>query len=158
MIGLREYSVCSGFPCCTVSFIQEMKGDSFFNFHFADTALVEISLQSFSSTKRIEISLSGSSAISFSVISWRTRGSKRGSTRETHSRYVISCCLIPVGICGLKNNSRRITYWIGCVWGIPSLSPVSSLARTAVRKFVRRETFHGPSANRDYRYKKMICE
>ena len=26
-----------------------------------------------------------------------------------------------------KNNSRRITYGIGCVWGMPSLSPVSSL-------------------------------
>ena len=27
----------------------------------------------------------------------------------------------------LKNNSRRITYGIGCVWGMPSLSPLSSL-------------------------------
>ena len=26
-----------------------------------------------------------------------------------------------------KNNSRRITYGIGCVWGMPSLSPLSSL-------------------------------
>ena len=46
----------------------------------------------------------------------------------THSRYVIGCCLIPLGIYGLKNNSRRITYGIGCVWGMPSLSPLSSLA------------------------------
>ena len=46
----------------------------------------------------------------------------------THSRYVIRCCLIPLGICGLKNNSRRITYGLGCVWGMPSLSPLSSLA------------------------------
>ena len=51
-----------------------------------------------------------------------------GHPRGTHSRYVIGCCLIPLGICGLKNNSRRITYGIGCVWGIPSLSPLSSLA------------------------------
>ena len=29
-----------------------------------------------------------------------------------------------------KNNSRRITYGIGCVWGMPSLSPLSSLAST----------------------------
>ena len=50
-----------------------------------------------------------------------------GHPRGTHSRYVIGCCLIPLGICGLKNNSRRITYGLGCVWGMPSLSPLSSL-------------------------------
>jgi len=50
-----------------------------------------------------------------------------GHPRGTHSRYAIGCCLIPLGICGLKNNSRRITYGIGCVWGMPSLSPLSSL-------------------------------
>ena len=43
---------------------------------------------------------------------------------------VIGCCLIPLGICGLKNNSRRITFGLGCVWGMPSLSPLSSLAST----------------------------
>ena len=53
-----------------------------------------------------------------------------GHPRGTHSRYVIGCCLIPLGICGLKNNSKRITYEIGCVWGMPSLSPLSSLAKT----------------------------
>ena len=52
-----------------------------------------------------------------------------GHPRGTHSRYVIGCCLIPLGICGLKNNSRQITYGIGCVWGMPSLSPLSSLGR-----------------------------
>ena len=51
-----------------------------------------------------------------------------GHLRGTHSRYVIGCCLIPLGICGLKNNSRRITYGIGCVRGMPFLSPLSSLA------------------------------
>ena len=50
-----------------------------------------------------------------------------GHLRGTHSRYVIGCCLIPLGICGLKNNSRGITYGIGCVSGMPSLSPLSSL-------------------------------
>ena len=50
--------------------------------------------------------------------------------RGTHSPYVIGCCLIPLGTCGLKNNSRRITYGIGCVWGMPSLSPLSSLVST----------------------------
>ena len=50
-----------------------------------------------------------------------------GHPRGTHSHYVIGCCLIPLGICGLKNNLRRITYGIGCVWGMPSLSPLSSL-------------------------------
>ena len=34
---------------------------------------------------------------------------------------------MPLGIWGLKNNSRRITYGIGCVLGMPSLSPLSSL-------------------------------
>ena len=48
-----------------------------------------------------------------------------GHPRGTHSRYVISCCLIPLGIYGL--NSKRITYGIGCKWGMPSLSPLSSL-------------------------------
>ena len=47
--------------------------------------------------------------------------------RGTHSRYVIGCCLILLGICGLKNNSRRITHGIGCVWGMYSLSSLSSL-------------------------------
>ena len=51
-----------------------------------------------------------------------------GHPRVLHSRYVIGCYLIPLGICGFKNNSRRITYGIGCVWRIPSLSPLSSLA------------------------------
>ena len=50
-----------------------------------------------------------------------------GHPRATHSRYVIGCCLIPLAICGVKNNSRRITYAIGCVWGMPSLSPLSAL-------------------------------
>ena len=50
-----------------------------------------------------------------------------GHPRGTHSRYVIGCCLIPLGIYGLKNNSRLITYGIGCVWGMPFLSPLSSL-------------------------------
>ena len=30
-----------------------------------------------------------------------------GHPRGTHSRYVIGCFLIPLGICGLKNDSRR---------------------------------------------------
>ena len=52
-----------------------------------------------------------------------------GHPRGTHSRYVIRCCLIPLGIYGLKNNSRQITSGIGCVWGMPSLSPLSSLGQ-----------------------------
>ena len=50
-----------------------------------------------------------------------------GHPRGTHSRYVIGCCLIPLEICGVKNNSKRITYGIGCIWGMPSLSPLQSL-------------------------------
>ena len=52
-----------------------------------------------------------------------------GHPRETHSRYVIGFCLIPLGVSGLKNNSRRITYGIGYVWGMPSLFPLSSLVQ-----------------------------
>ena len=33
-----------------------------------------------------------------------------GHPLGTNSGYVIGCCLIPLGICGPKNNSRRITY------------------------------------------------
>ena len=50
-----------------------------------------------------------------------------GHPPGTHSRYVIGCCLISLGIYGLKNNSRRITHGIGCVWGMPFLFPLSSL-------------------------------
>ena len=50
-----------------------------------------------------------------------------GHPRGTHSRYVIGCCPIPHGICGLENNSRRITHGIECVRRIPSPSPLSSL-------------------------------
>ena len=121
---LREYSVC-----CTVSSIKERKGDSFLNFRLADTALAEISLQSFSSTN-------SNSNIALRVFLHFFSASIRegrvalnvGHPRGTHPRYVIGCCLIPLGIYGLKNNSRRITYGIGCVWGMPSLSPLSSLA------------------------------
>ena len=60
-----------------------------------------------------------------------------GHPRGTHSRYVIGCYLIPLGICGLKNNSRRITYGIGCVWGMPSLSPLSSLAESEYQDLKR---------------------
>ena len=43
--------------------------------------------------------------------------------------------VIPLGICGLKNNSRRITYGIGCVLGMPSLSPLSFLGRSPLSDF-----------------------
>ena len=59
-----------------------------------------------------------------------------GHPRGTHSRYVIGCCLIPLGIYGLKNNSKRITCGIGCVWGMPSLSPLSSLGYNQLPKYL----------------------
>ena len=62
-----------------------------------------------------------------------------GHPRGTHSRYVIGCCLIHLGICGLKNNSRPITYGIGCVWGMSSLSPLSSLGTN--KRLPRRRSF-----------------
>ena len=63
-----------------------------------------------------------------------------GHPRGTHSHFVIGCCLIPLRICGLKNNSRRITYEIRCVWGMPSLSPLSSLDPNVINK-VKNVTF-----------------
>ena len=87
-----------------------------------------ISLWSFSSTKQIGISLSASSAVFSASIREGRVALSVGHPRGTHSRYVIGCCLIPLGILWSKNNSTRITYGIGCVWGMPFLSPLSSLA------------------------------
>ena len=75
----------------------------------------------------IVISLSASSAIFSASIREGRVALSVGHPRGTHSRYMIGCCLIPLGICGLKNSSRRITYGIGCVRRMPSLSPLSSL-------------------------------
>ena len=58
-------------------------------------------------------------------------------TQMSCVHYVIGCCPIPLGICGLKNNSRRITYGIGCVWGMPSLSPLSSLDSYWIKIYVQ---------------------
>ena len=68
-----------------------------------------------------------------------------GHPRGTHSRYVIGCCVIPLGICGLKNNSRRITYGIGCVWGMPSLSPLSSLGYFELMDLFKRHCLTDPT-------------
>ena len=76
------------------------------------------------------ISLSASYAIFSASIREGRVALSVGHPRRTYSRYVIGCCLIPLGICVLKNNSRQITYGIGCVWGMPSLSPLSSLGVT----------------------------
>jgi len=78
--------------------------------------------------KTHRMSLSASSAIFSASIREGRVALSVGHPRGTHSRYVIGCCLIPLGIYGLKNNSGRITCGIGCVWGMPSLSPLSSLA------------------------------
>ena len=58
-----------------------------------------------------------------------------GHPRGTHSRCVIGCCLIPLEICGVKNNSRRITYGIGCMWGMPSLSLLWSLGSNRLQEW-----------------------
>ena len=124
---LREYSVCQGFPCCTDSSIQERKGDSFL-FSVSLTQLQQKSLCS-SFRRQNEQQYRSLRLPPFCSASIR-KGRVAlilGHPRGTHSRYVIGCCLIPLGICGLENNSRRINYGIGCVWGIPSLSPLSSL-------------------------------
>ena len=75
---------------CTDFFIFFAKtseeGRFFFNFRFADT-------ESFSSTKRIAISLPASSAILFYVNSWRTRVSERGSS--TRNKFALCNWLLP---------------------------------------------------------------
>ena len=124
---LREYSVCQGFPCRTVSSIQERKGDSF----LISVSLTRLQQKSLCSRFRRENEQQqqyrSPPFCSASIREGRV-ALIVGHPRGTHSRYVTGCCLIPIGICGLKNISRRITYGIGCVWGMPSLSPLSSLA------------------------------
>ena len=104
------------------------EGRFFFNSHFADSPLQQKSL--FTRSRRQNEQHYRSPRLppffSASIREGRVALSV-GHPRGTHSHYVIGCCLIPLGICGLKNNSRRITYRIGCVWGMPSLSPLSSL-------------------------------
>ena len=120
---LREQSVCYGFPCCTVSSIQERQGDS----SLISVSLTRLQQKSLFSRFRRQNEQQ--------YYSPRLPPFFSASIREghvalsgTHSRYVIGCCLIPLGISGLKNNSRRITYGIGCVWGMPSLSPLYILS------------------------------
>ena len=76
--------------------------------------------------------------------------------RGTHSRYVIGCCLIPLGICGFENNSRRITYGIGRVWGMPSLSPLSSLVLTHFSRIERTKTTLTCSQRPNTRYDSFL--
>ena len=76
--------------------------------------------------------------------------------RGTHSRYVIGCCLIPLGICGFENNSRRITYGIGRVWGMPSLSPLSSLVLTHFSRIERTKTTLTCSQRPNIRYDSFL--
>ena len=90
----------------------------FLNFRFADKALAETSLQSFSSAKQIAILPPRLPPFCTASIHEGRVALSEGHPRGTRSRYVIGCCLIPLGIYVLKNNSRRITYGIGCVWGI----------------------------------------
>ena len=121
---LREYSVCQGFPCSTVSSIQERKGDSF----LISVSLTQLSQKSRCSRFRRQKEKQNRSPRlpPFCSASFREGrvALSVGHPRGTHSRYVIGCCLIPLEICGVKNNSRRITYGIGCIWGMPSLSPL----------------------------------
>ena len=126
----REYLVCLGLLCCTVSSIQERKGNSF----LISVSLTQLQQKSLCSLFRRQNEQQYRSPrlppfCSASIREGRVALSV-GHPRGTHSRYVIGCCLIPFGICGLKNNSRRITYKIGCVGGMPSLSPLSSLVQS----------------------------
>ena len=47
-------------------------------------------------------------------------------TRNIHAAREVTLIFYPDS----KNNSRRITHGIGCIWGMPSLSPLSSLVTT----------------------------
>ena len=124
----REYSVCLGLPCCTVSSIQERKGNSF----LISVSLTQLQHKFLCSRRQNEQQYRSPRLPPFCSASIREGrvALSVGYPRGTHSRYVIGCCLIPLGICGLKNNSRRITYEIGCLGGMPSLSPLSSLVQS----------------------------
>ena len=75
-----------------------------------------------------------------------------GHPRGTHSRYVIGFCLIPLETCGVENNSRRITYGIGCEWGMPSLSPYPFLVHTYFLGLLRK------NPNTGYKKRKQRAE
>ena len=93
------------------------EGRFFFNFRIADTALAEISLQSFPSTKQIAISLSASPAIFSASIREGRVALSVGHPRKTHSRQVIGCCLIPLEIPILKITRDELPMDQGVYWG-----------------------------------------
>ena len=149
---LREYSPCKGFPCCTVSSIQERKGDSF----LISVLLTQLQQKSLFGRFRRQNEKQYCSPrlppFFFCLREGRVALSV-GYPRGTHSRYVIGCCLIPVGICGLKNNSRRFTYGIGCVWGMPSLSPLSSLGFQDMKNYI---DIHKRTKHSDFQFSNHI--
>ena len=103
------------------------EGRFFFNFRLADTALAESLFSRFVDKTNSNIALRVFRHFFSASIREGHLALSVGQPRETHSRYVIGICLIPLGIYCPKNSSRGITYVIGCIWGMPSLSPLSSL-------------------------------
>ena len=124
---LRAQNHSRSFLELPVSSIQERRGDSF----SISVSLTQLQQKSLCSRFRRQNEQQYRSPrlppfCSASICEGRVALSV-GHPRRTHSRYTIGCCLIPLGICGLKHNLRLITCGIGCVWGIASLSPLSSL-------------------------------
>ena len=81
-----------------------------------------------------------------------------GHPRGTHSRYMIGCCVIPLEICGVKNNSRPANYlWnrvcMGDAFSFPCILSCSAVTNLKyVDDVCRRrcyEAFNGLMQNRD---------
>ena len=73
-------------------------------------------MESFSSTKRIAISL----FVCFAILYFREGrvALSMGHPRGTHSRNVIGCCLIPLGSCGLKAGLKITRDELPMEWGV----------------------------------------
>ena len=123
---LREYSVCSGFPCSTVSSIQERKGDSF----LISVSLTQLSQNSRCSRFRRQKEQQNRSPRlpPFCSASFREGrvALSVGHPRETHSRYVIGCCLSPLRSVVLKITRDELPMEQGVYGGCP-LCPLYSL-------------------------------
>ena len=123
---LREYSLVKDFPALLLALYKRGSAILFwFRFRWHRFSR-NLSLVVFVDKTNSNIALRVFHHF-FCFNSWRTRWSDRGSsTRNTFAPCNWLLSNSPWDMC-LKNNSRRITYGIECVWGMPSLSPLSSL-------------------------------
>ena len=93
------------------------EGRFFLSFRFADTALAESLCSRFRQQDEQQYRCPRLLPFCSASIREGRVALSVGHPCATHSRYVIGCCLMPLEICGVKNNSRRITYKIRCVQG-----------------------------------------